>query len=138
MRCLGIDYGKVRIGVSLSDPTGTVAQPLVVLANRPGVIERIKELAALHQVGRIVVGLPLNMDGSIGDMANIVMDFVATLHRETGIPVDTIDERLSSWEAHGIMKEAGLSRKKRSKGVDKLAAVLILQRYLDRKAGECC
>ena len=133
MRHLGIDYGRVRMGLSISDPTGSLAQPLTILKNRPGVVEEIKELILSHQVEKIVIGLPLNMDGEEGEMVQEAREFASKLQETTGLPVDTMDERLTSWEAHSIMKEAGLNRKKRSKLADKVAATLILQRYLDRQ-----
>ncbi len=133
MRLLGIDYGRSRIGLSLSDPTGSLAQPLTVLKNRPGVMEEIKELTRSYQVEKIVIGLPLHMNGEEGKMAEETRTFAFKLHEITGLPVETIDERLTSWEAHTIMKEAGLNRKKRSRLADKVAATLILQRYLERE-----
>jgi len=133
MRYLGVDYGRARIGLSLSDPTGSLAQPLAILKNRPGVLEEIREITTSYAVERIVIGLPLNMDGEEGAMAQETREFASRLQKATGLPVETVDERLSSWEAHSIMKEAGLNRKKRSKLADKIAATLILQRYLERK-----
>ncbi len=132
MRYLGIDYGRARIGLSISDPTGSLAQPLTILKNRPGIVEEIKEIAASYGVEKIVMGLPLNMNGKAGKMAQETEDFASRLREVTGLPVETVDERLSSWEAHSIMKEAGLNRKKRSQKADKVAATIILQRYLER------
>ncbi len=133
MRIMGIDYGRSRIGISLSDPTGTVAQPLDVFSHGPKTLNRIAKLATTNRVGMIVVGLPLNMDGGEGEMAREARGFAQRIYHATGLPVEMYDERLTTWEAHGIMKEAGLTRKKRSRHVDRLAAVLILQRYLDKK-----
>jgi putative Holliday junction resolvase len=133
MRIMGIDYGRSRIGLSLSDPTGTVAQPLDILSRGPKTSDEIAKLATANGVEMIVVGLPLNMNGGEGEMARETRDFARKLHQATGLPVEMSDERLTSWEAHEIMKEAGLTRKKRSRLADKLAAVLILQRYLDRR-----
>lgn len=133
MRIMGIDYGRSRIGLSLSDPTGTVAQPLDVLSHGPRTQDEIAKLATANGVGMIVVGLPLNMNGEEGAMAREARDFARELHKVTGLPVEMFDERLTSWEAHEIMKEAGLTRKKRSRLVDKLSAVIILQRYLDKR-----
>ena len=130
MRIIGIDYGRARVGISLSDPTGTIAHPLGVLPNTPKILDEIAKLATANGVKMIVVGLPLNMNGEEGEMAR---DFARKLHKATGLPVEMFDERLTSWEAHEIMKEAGLTRKKRSRLADKLAATIILQRYLDRR-----
>ena len=133
MKVIGIDYGRARVGISLSDPTGTIAQPLGVLPNTPKILDEIAKLATSHGVEMIVVGLPLNMNGEEGEMAREARDFARKLHKTTGLPVEMFDERLTSWEAHEIMKEAGLTRKKRSRLADKLAATIILQRYLDRR-----
>lgn len=119
--------------MAISDPTGSVAQPLTILNNGPGVMEEIKKFVLSYQVEKIVIGLPLNMDGKEGEMVRETREFASGLQKVTGLPVDTMDERLSSWEAHSIMKEAGLNRKKRSKLADKVAATLILQRYLERR-----
>jgi putative Holliday junction resolvase len=133
MRILGIDYGKVRIGLSLSDSTGVVAYPLTVLTNKPDITSRIKQIALQHSVRKIVVGLPLNMNGSQGEMASAAQHLAFKLREDTGLPVEMIDERLTSWEAEEILKEAGLKRKKRKKLSDKIAATLILQKYLESK-----
>ena len=133
MRILGIDYGKVRIGLSMSDPMGVTAQPLTILINKPDITSKIKEIALQHSVKKIVVGLPLNMNGSQGEMASAAQHLASKLRNETGLPVEMMDERLTSWEAEEVLKEAGLKRRKRKEVSDKVAATLILQRYLESK-----
>ena len=133
MRILGIDYGTKRLGLSLSDEDEILASPLPVrVRTKPA--EDISFLAQLtrdHEVGRIVLGLPLNMNGSQGEMAVAVQDFAGQLRRVCNIPVILFDERLTTSEAERVLIQADISRKKRKNLRDGLAAVLILQGYLD-------
>jgi putative Holliday junction resolvase len=137
MRVLGIDYGRKRLGLALSDEGGVLASPLATW-NRARALEtdlsNITRLAGDRRVGRIVVGLPLNMDGTEGEMAREVHAFVRALAKEARCPVDTFDERLTSSETQRAMIEAGLSRRRRKEERDVLAAVLILQGYLTRSS----
>jgi len=135
-RVLGIDYGARRIGLAVSDADGQLAFPLEVLENPGGqaVFERIGTVCEEKGVERIVVGLPVNMNGSRGEAAEQARDFARRLEAATGIPVDTWDERLSSREAERVLIESGASRRRRRKVIDKMAARLILQAYLDRAA----
>jgi len=135
MRILGIDYGHKRFGLALSDEGETLASPLPVYQRRDTKEDHAFLAALIHEkkVGRIVVGLPRNMDGSLGEMANEVLTFVDTLRQRLGHPVDTFDERLSSAEAERVLIQADLSRKRRKTLKDSLAAVLILQGYLDSR-----
>lgn len=137
MRILGIDLGTRRIGLALSDPDATIAYPLQIL-ERQG---RKKDVAALarlvdeHSVGRVVVGLPVHMDGRRGPEAKAAEDFAAALHRATGLSVDLIDERWTTLEAERSLREAGMTGKrgrKRKQHVDAVAASLLLRCYLDR------
>ena len=133
MRILGIDYGHKRLGLALSDEGETLASPLPVYQRR-GLDQDLAFLTALigeKEAGRIVVGLPRNMDGSLGEMANEVLAFVETLKKKTDLPIDTFDERLSSAEAERVLIQADLSRKRRKTLRDSLSAVLILQGYLE-------
>ena len=137
-RCLGVDLGEKRIGISLSDALGWTAGPLAALAR----IGWKKDLAALrslileHEVGRVVVGLPINMDGSTGEMARRTQEFVERFRLTVSIPVETWDERLTTVQAERILLEADLRRDKRRQVIDSMAACLILQGYLDyRNAG---
>ena len=133
MRILGIDYGHKRLGLALSDEGETLASPLAVYQRRD--LDRdlafLAQLVEEKEVGRIVVGLPRNMDGSLGEMAQKVLAFVDTLKKKTHLPVDTFDERLSTAEAERVLIQANLSRKRRKNLKDSLAAVLILQGYLE-------
>lgn len=133
-RILGIDYGERRCGVALSDPTQLIATPYSViewkgLRSLLGEIERISKD---QQIERVVIGMPLNMNGTQGPMANTVQEFVNALGKHLAIPVLTWDERLSTRTAEKALLEAGTSRAKRKKLVDKIAAQILLQAYLDR------
>ena len=135
MRLLGIDYGRKRLGLALSDEGGILASPLparIRSRSETDDIAFLKDLTRERGVERIVVGLPLNMDGSSGEMAEEALRFAALLEEEIGIPVATIDERLTSVEADRVLIEGGFSRQRRKGLRDSLAAVLILQAYLDR------
>jgi len=133
MRILGIDYGHKRLGLALSDEGKTLASPLPVYQRR-STDQDLAFLASLvreKNVGQIVVGLPRNMNGSIGEMAQEVLIFVGALKEKIDLPVDTFDERLSSAEAERVLIQADLSRRRRKTLKDSLAAVLILQGYLE-------
>ncbi len=135
MRILAIDFGEKRIGLALSDPLGFTAQGLQTLErqNIKQVIAHIAETVKNNQVGEIVIGLPVNMDGSQGFKAQEVLKFIPQLQIAAGVPVNTWDERLTSREASRLMIEEGLSRKKQRANSDRLAATLILQNYLEFK-----
>lgn len=136
MRILGLDVGDATIGVAICDPMGWTAQGLEVIRRRGKEEEdfrRLHELIAQWEVERIVVGLPKNMNGSIGPRAEKVLEFNQRLADATGLPVETWDERLSTVEAERALLQADMSRGKRKKVIDKLAAVIILQGYLDAK-----
>lgn len=133
MRILGLDYGDKRIGVALSDAFGWTAQGLgMIERNREGDdIRQISELVKEHGVEKIVVGLPKNMNGTIGPRGEICMTFAEQLRQNLSVPVDLWDERLTTVAAERVLLEADVSRRKRKHAVDKLAAVLLLQNYLD-------
>ncbi len=133
MRILGLDVGDVRIGVAVSDPLGVIAQPLASV-KRTRVredVESIKHLAEEHEAGKIVVGVPKTLDDEVGIQAQKVLDFVESLGKALEIPIILWDERLTTVEAERALIEADMSRRKRKKVIDKVAAVLILQGYLD-------
>jgi len=133
MRILGIDYGSKRLGLSLSDEDEILASPLPVRV-RTTPTDDLKFLEALARekgVGGIVLGLPLNMNGSQGEMAQAVQGFAGELQRECKVPVVLFDERLTTSEAERVLVQADISRKKRKSLRDGLAAVLILQGYLN-------
>jgi putative Holliday junction resolvase len=135
MRLLALDVGDVRIGVALSDETGTLASGLVTLRAR-GPRQDAQQVAALvreHAVGELVVGLPLRLDGSSGTQAEKVMGFVERLRRVLRVPVVTRDERLTSVEAAERLAEAGVRGRARKARLDQAAACLILQELLDER-----
>jgi len=134
MRIMGLDVGTRTIGVAISDELGITAQGLKTL-KRKSMEEDLKEIATIirqFEVEKIVVGLPKKMDGTLGTQAEIVLKWVKALKDKIPIPVESWDERLSTVGATRVLLEADLSRRKRKKVIDKLAAVLILQGYLDQ------
>jgi putative Holliday junction resolvase len=145
-RILALDYGRARIGLAIADVETALAQPLGTLdrINRNEDMRRLRELVREHGVQQIVVGLPLRLDGTRGDMAEEAARFGQRVHKQMGVPVEMVDERLTSWEAERLLEEHqgrtmhAASSKKRKKenakaGVDALAAALILKEYLDRR-----
>ncbi len=135
-RIMAVDYGLKRIGLALSDPLGITAQGLGVL-NRRGKKSDIHELAQLireHEVVTVLIGLPLNMNGSAGTLYDEVKKFGKSLEAATGAPILFRDERLTTVQAERMLIKSDVSRKKRSKVIDKIAAQLILQNYLDSLA----
>lgn len=135
MRTLGLDIGERRIGVAVSDPSGSVAMPLKVLetAKVLGDARVLKRLADDYGVELVVVGLPLSMDGSEGPQAAAVRRIAASLARFLPLPMEFCDERLSSAQAKRAMTEAGVSDKAKRGSVDMVAASLFLQSYLDSR-----
>jgi RNAse H domain protein, YqgF family len=130
---LGVDYGDARIGLSVSDELETLASPLVTLKSESmrKNIDAVAKVAAEEKVLRIVIGLPLNMDGSEGARASKTRSFGRVLEKVSGLPVEYFDERLTSVEAEEIMESVGVKKNKRKNLVDRIAAQLILQSYLD-------
>lgn len=136
MRTLALDYGERRIGVAISDPTGAIAQPLETIQTRPGgndALERIAELVKTHEVGQIVVGLPLHMDGRSGPEAEKARAFGERVRARANVPVDYLDERWTSLEAERVLDEGGVRRKNRRGRVDPIAAALLLRTWLARR-----
>ncbi|MCX6099867.1 MAG: Holliday junction resolvase RuvX [Candidatus Bipolaricaulota bacterium] len=136
MRVLGIDYGRVRVGLALSDEEGILASPLPALARSRRDVDDIAWLAQEREVGCIVVGLPLLMNGTDGTMAEEARAFATRIADRTHLPVDLLDERWTSSEAERVMLEGNLSRERRKELRDGLAAVLILQAYLARRRAD--
>jgi len=134
MRILGIDYGHRRLGIAVSDDEKILASPLPVYSRRNLDVDLafLLDIVKENEVERAVVGLPRNMNGSIGKMAKEVLSFAGKLQRKINIPVSTFDERMTSVEAERVLVETNLSRKRRKGLRDSIAAVLILQGYLDR------
>jgi putative Holliday junction resolvase len=134
MRIMGLDVGTHTIGMAISDELGLTAQGLKTL-RRKSMEEDFQEInAIIHQfeIEKIVVGLPRNMNGTLGQQAEIVLKWMEVLKGRIQVPVVTWDERLSTVGANKVLLEADLSRRKRKKVIDKMAAVLILQGYLDQ------
>ena len=130
MRVLGLDIGDKRIGVALSDPQGILASPLTIIerSDEQSGIKAIVDIVTQKQVGRIIVGLPLSMDGSIGEQAKKVEAFIQELSDHTEVPIEFRDERLSTLSAKRLMRDVRKSQKMKD---DAVAAALILQSYLD-------
>lgn len=135
MRIMGLDFGDRRIGVALSDAFGWTAQALEMIERKPdgGEFGRIAELVREHDVSEIVVGLPKNMNGSVGPRGEICMAFAEELRQRLQVPVHLWDERLTTVAATRTLLEADVSRRKRKQVVDKMAAALLLQNYLDSR-----
>jgi putative Holliday junction resolvase len=133
MRILALDHGSKRIGVAVSDETKTIAQPLEYIPAEPcaGFLERLRQLIQEKEVELILVGLPRNMDGSYGPAALKVQTFIAVLKDTIAVPIQTLDERLTSVQANRILIQGGVRRDKRKEKVDKMAAAILLQSYLD-------
>jgi len=130
-RILGLDVGDIRIGVALSDPQGILASPLTIINREDESVafKAIIDIIRQNEVGRIITGLPLSMDGSLSKQADKVKDFVMELRRHTEVPVEFRDERLSTIEAKRMVQEVRKTSKKTR--YDAMAAALILQWYLD-------
>ena len=130
---LGIDYGLARVGVAVSDPLRLTAQPVTTVkaSTTDALIAAIEEIVVTRGVCRVVVGLPLNMDGSEGTACEAVREFAGLLEARLGVEVVLQDERLSTVRAERVMLEADLSRARRARTRDVIAAQFILQSYLD-------
>lgn len=138
MRTLGLDIGEKRVGVAVSDPSGTVATPLRVLDASKALssTSELVDLVEEYDVGRVVVGLPLSLDGTEGPQAARVRGAATRLAELLAVPIDFVDERLSSVEAVRTLSSGGVSAKASRGRVDMIAASLLLQGYLDRHARE--
>lgn len=134
VRTLAIDHGRRRIGVAMSDPDGTIAQPLETLDGRRlrEAVSRIAALVERHGIERIVVGLPVHMKGTEGEEARAARAFGESLARATGVSVEYLDERWTTVEAERVLREAGVPARKQRGRRDRIAAALILRTYLER------
>jgi putative Holliday junction resolvase len=146
---LAVDYGRVRIGLALADSETQMARPLSTLEriNRNEDMRRLRALVREHGIKQIIVGLPLRLDGTHGEMAEEVERFAQRLRKQVGVPVELVDERLTSWEAERMLEEtqgrfihdekmSGGKKQKNQKAkmtVDAVAAAVILKEYLDRQ-----
>lgn len=137
MRTMGLDLGSKTIGVAVSDAMGWTAQGLeTIKINEAGNdfgLKRLNEIIKEHEVSKIVIGLPKNMNGTIGPRGEISQEFATRLEKKFKLPVFLWDERLTTMAAERVLLEADVSRSKRKKVIDKMAAVLILQGFLDRQ-----
>ena len=141
MRILGLDYGSKTVGVAVSDPLGFTAQGVEIIRRKSEnkmrqTLARIEELIAQYQVEKIVLGLPKNMNNTLGDRAEKSLELKETLERRTGLPVVMWDERLTTVSANRVLMETGVRRENRKEHVDEFAAVFILQGYLDYLANK--
>ena len=136
MRYLGLDLGTKTLGVAVSDLTGTIATSLTILRhenNHEYLIEELKKIISEKNVETIVLGFPKNMNNTIGERGEMVLSFKEKLEKSINLPVILEDERLTTRVAESILITADVSRKKRKKVIDKMAANIILQSYLDRR-----
>ena len=141
MRTLGLDYGSKTVGVAVTDPLGLTAQGVEIIRRQKEnhlrkTYQRIKELCKQYDVEKIVLGLPLNMDDTMGDRAEKTLEFKNELERRLSVPVLLVDERLTTVEAIEIMDDAGIKVSEREKYVDMIAATIILQDYMNSHEGK--
>ncbi|MEE1031255.1 MAG: Holliday junction resolvase RuvX [Ruminococcus sp.] len=136
MRILGLDYGSKTVGVAVSDPLGLTAQGVEIIRRKSEnkmrqTLARIEELAKEYQVEKIVLGFPKNMNNTLGDRAEKSLELKETLERRTGLEIVMWDERLTTVSANRVLMETGVRRENRKEHVDEIAAIFILQGYLD-------
>jgi putative pre-16S rRNA nuclease len=137
MRILALDYGTKRVGVALSDELQMIAQPLEFIPAEPfeAFLERLNQLLDENEVELILVGMPRNMNGTYGPAAEKTQEFVENLKCEVSVPIKTWDERLTSAQANRLLIAGGVRRQQRKQKVDKTAAAILLQSYLDSLSG---
>ncbi|UCG55846.1 MAG: Holliday junction resolvase RuvX [Phycisphaerales bacterium] len=133
MRYLAIDHGTKRTGLAICDSAETIASPLGVIEGQAEALKRIAQVVESEEVGAIVLGLPLNMDGSAGPQARLVLKFAERLRERIDIPVQLQDERLSSFSAEEKLFPAEFTKDKRRKRLDAIAAAQILEDFLEAK-----
>ena len=136
MRYLGVDHGTKRTGLAICDPSETIVSPLAVVDNSKAVIDKIRHIVESERVEAVVVGLPLNMDGSEGGQAKLVRQFAEQLKKAVDKPLYFQDERLSSYGAAEKIAPAELTLKKQRQRLDAIAAAEILRGFLDNKTSE--
>lgn len=136
MRAIGIDVGEKRIGIAVSDPLNIIAQGLEVVdrSDEKALLKRLESLIKEYDTLKIIIGMPLNMNGSKGASAKMAEDFASLLKTRLHADIELIDERLTTKEGSRVLLEGDISRKKRKLCIDKIAAQLILQTYLDKNA----
>lgn len=135
MRILAVDPGSKRVGLALSDPTETIAQALTTVEAEPldTLPTRLAEIARAHDAGRIIVGLPLRLDGSHGPEAAAARKLASAIRRESRLPVELVDERLTTAAADRALIAGGVKRAKRRQDVDRVAATMLLQSHLEHR-----
>ena len=136
MRIIGLDYGTKTVGVALSDEAQIIAQPYLTIERKHAnklrqTYARIEEIIEEQDVQKIILGLPKNMNNTEGERAACTREFMEGLTRRTGLPVVLVDERLTTVEADRILEETGIAKSSRKEHIDKMAAAIILQSYLD-------
>jgi putative holliday junction resolvase len=131
MRYLAIDYGTKTTGLAICDPSETIVSPLAVLSNGKELVAKIVEIIKNEAACALVLGLPLNMDGTVGNQVKIVQDFADKLKKTITVPIYFQDERLSTFAAQEKLRAADLTRKKKRRRLDAVAAAEILQAFLD-------
>jgi putative Holliday junction resolvase len=133
LRILAVDPGSKRVGLALSDPTETIAQPLATIAAEPQetLATRLAEVARSHEAARIIVGLPLRLDGSHGPEAAASRRLASQIEHESGLRVELVDERMTTAAAERALIAGGVKREERRRGVDRVAATMLLQSHLD-------
>ena len=139
MRCMGLDYGTKTVGVALSDELLLTAQPYETIVREKAnklrkTLARIEEIIAAMDVKEIVLGYPRNMNNTLGERAAATDEFREMLERRTGLPVVLVDERLTTVQADRILEETGVAQSGRKEHIDKMAAAIILQTYLDGRS----
>jgi putative Holliday junction resolvase len=134
---VALDYGRRRIGVAACDPLGITTAGVATLDGRDvvAVLDAVAAIVEEREAAAVVVGLPLNMDGSSGPMATAATKFAEAVRARVRVPVELMDERLTSFAADQVLREAGMSRKERAEKEDQVAAAIILRAYLDRRSG---
>jgi putative pre-16S rRNA nuclease len=137
VRVLAVDPGSKRVGLAISDSTGTIAQPLTTIPAEPRetLAVRLAALAREHEAVRIVVGLPRRMDGSFGPEAKAARELAGDVRAASKLPVELVDERLTTAAAEKSLLAGGMRRKERRANIDRVAAALLLQTHLDRQHG---
>ncbi|MCU0724026.1 MAG: Holliday junction resolvase RuvX [Planctomycetes bacterium] len=135
-RVLGVDFGLRRVGLAVSDPTGTIVSPAGVLevSSDAEAVEAVRRAAEEKEAREIVVGVPYNMDGSLGDMGARASAFAGRLAETAGLPVHRWDERLTTLQAERALRGSGMSRRKRDSKKDAMSAHFILQSFLDARS----
>ncbi|MFC1479632.1 Holliday junction resolvase RuvX [Planctomycetota bacterium] len=131
----GIDYGRRRIGIALSDRLGLTAQPFqqIEVQDLPDAVEKIAGILVEREIDRVIYGMPVNMDGTVGEMGKEVETFADMVSKQADIPYEFFDERLTSAQAHGVLKQANYSGKKKKQKLDMISAQIMLQSCMDSK-----